>query len=192
MQRPNVLSSFLARVLPRFVNFISFKLTEPNFFNIYTSLECLFPLVVFLKNSAFVKMDQLVDICGLDQVGHSKRFMLLYIFSSTSLEHRAFVYVYLSEGDPIPSISGLFKNAMWLEREVWDLLGIFFHGHSDLRRILTDYGFEGFPLRKDFPLSGYVELRYDDVRMHIVYEPVELSQTYRYFNSLSPWESLKI
>src|SRR5690606_17235512 len=102
------------------------------------------------------------------------------------LDYRIIITSFLDENSSLPSLTKLFSSSVWLEREVWDMFGIIFTGHPDLRRLLTDYGFDGFPLRKDFPLSGYIELRYDDEKMHIIYEPVEFTQNFRYFNSISP------
>nr|UQW93822.1 NADH dehydrogenase subunit 9 [Balamuthia mandrillaris] len=182
----------LLKSVPKLVNLITTKRTDPSGIWIDTSSEAFVPLVLFLRKHATTGIDQLIDLCSVDFIGHRKRFGLFYIFSSTKFKYRIYVRSFLSESSSFSSLSFLFKNALWLEREVWDMFGIFFHGHPDLRRILTDYGFDGYPLRKNFPLTGYIELRYDDERMHIVYEPIELAQNFRYFNFLSPWESVKI
>ena len=116
------------------------------------------------------------------------------VYNLLSLVHnnRVTVKVMLDDNSSIPSVSKVFSSADWWEREIWDLFGIFFSGHPDLRRILTDYGFDGHPLRKDFPLTGYVEVRYDDAQKRVVYEPVKLTQEYRDFDFLSPWEGMNI
>lgn len=128
----------------------------------------------------------LMDVTAVDYPERTKRFELVYNLLSTDFHSR--VLFKLKVKNSAPSVEGIFKSAGWLEREVWDLFGVVFVGHSDLRRILTDYGFEGFPLRKDFPLSGYVEVRYDDEKKRVVQEPLEVSQEFRLFNFSSPWE----
>ena len=115
------------------------------------------------------------------------RFQLVYTLLSHYFRGRIIVSVFLKESEDISSIFNLFRGSSWLEREIWDMFGIFFNNHPDLRRILTDYGFDGFPLRKDFPITGYSEIRYDDTQKCIVYEPLELTQEYRIFDTLSPW-----
>jgi NADH/F420H2 dehydrogenase subunit C len=130
----------------------------------------------------------LVDLCGVDYPSKSKRFEVVYNLLSIRYSSRVRVIVECDELTPVPSAVNLFKSAGWWEREAWDMYGIYFSNNPDLRRILTDYGFEGFPLRKDFPLSGYVEVRYDDELKRIVTEPVETSQEFRYFDYTSPWE----
>jgi NADH:ubiquinone oxidoreductase subunit C len=168
------------------------KKTFPREVSLYTTSTLFFPLVCLLKKSSLFRVTQLTDICVVDYPSHAKRFELVYVLLSIPLRFRFLIHFFISENEFVPSMSMLFKNAVWVEREVWDMFGIFFYDHPDLRRILTDYGFDGFPFRKNFPLTGYFELRYDDEKMHIVYEPVELAQTYRYFNFLSPWEKLVI
>lgn len=129
----------------------------------------------------------LMDIIAVDYPSRVKRFELQYVLLSVLSNLRMTVKTVISADEVSDSISDLFPSAAWLEREIWDLFGIFFLGHSDLRRILTDYGFEGYPLRKDFPLSGFLELRYDEPLKRIVIEPIELSQTYRIFDFKNPW-----
>jgi NADH-quinone oxidoreductase subunit C len=130
----------------------------------------------------------LVDLCGVDYPSKSKRFEVVYNLLSIRYSSRLRIIVECDELTPVPSAVNLFKSAGWWEREAWDMYGIYFSSNPDLRRILTDYGFEGFPLRKDFLLSGYVEVRYDDELKRIVTEPVETSQEFRYFDYTSPWE----
>jgi NADH-quinone oxidoreductase subunit C len=129
-----------------------------------------------------------VDICGADYPGRERRFDVVYHFLSPYLNHRIRLKVEADETTAVPSLVGVFPAANWFEREVYDLYGVLFSGHPDLRRILTDYGFEGHPLRKDFPMTGFVEVRYDEAQGRVVYQPVSLSQEFRNFDFLSPWE----
>jgi NADH-quinone oxidoreductase subunit C len=131
---------------------------------------------------------QLMEIAGVDYPQRPERFEVVYHFLSLTRNHRIRVRVSTDEDMPVPSITGIFPVAGWLEREVFDLYGVVFDGNNDLRRILTDYGFRGHPFRKDFPLSGYVELRYSEEQKRVVYEPVKLPQDFRAFDFLSPWE----
>ncbi len=130
------------------------------------------------------------DLCGVDWPERAERFDVVYNLLSVSLNHRVRVIVTTDAATPVPSVCGIWPVATWWEREAWDLFGIVFSGQPDLRRILTDYGFEGHPLRKDFPLTGYVEVRYDEERKSVVYEPVRLTQDFRNFDFLSPWEAI--
>ena len=131
---------------------------------------------------------QLMEIAGVDYPGRSERFEVVYHLLSLTRNHRIRVRVSADDEIPVPSVTGVWPVAGWLEREVFDLYGVLFEGNDDLRRILTDYGFRGFPFRKDFPLSGYVELRYSEEQKRVVYEPVRLPQDFRAFDFLSPWE----
>ncbi|MDJ0893946.1 MAG: NADH-quinone oxidoreductase subunit C [Alphaproteobacteria bacterium] len=133
---------------------------------------------------------QLVDISGVDYPERDKRFDVSYHLLSHRHNMRLRVIVRADENTPVPSVAGLFPNANWYEREIWDLYGVFFSDHPDLRRILTDYGFEGHPLRKDFPLTGYVEVRYDDEQKRVVYDKVNLTQEFRHWDFMSPWEGM--
>ena len=146
-------------------------------------------LTFSLLNNSLTQFKVLNDICVIDYPEKIDRFELSYNVLSVKYNFRVFIKSYTSAY--IPSISSLFNSANWIERECWDMFGVFFTNHPDLRRILTDYGFDGFPLRKDFPLTGYIEIRYDDEKANIVYEPLELSQEYRLFNFTSPWEKIK-
>lgn len=130
----------------------------------------------------------IVDVCGVDYPERDERFEVVYHLLSPTRNIRVRVKVSTNEVDPVPSITGVFPGADWFEREAYDLYGILFSGHPDLRRILTDYGFDGHPLRKDFPTTGFVEVRYDEERKRVVYEPVKLAQEFRTFDYLSPWE----
>jgi len=145
-------------------------------------------VVTFLHDDPECLFVSFVDICGADYPGREKRFDVVYHFLSPRHNRRIRLKVETDEVTPVPSIISLFPAANWYERETYDLYGVLFSGHPDLRRILTDYGFEGFPLRKDFPLTGFVEVRYDDAQGRVVYEPVKLPQELRNFDFLSPWE----
>jgi NADH/F420H2 dehydrogenase subunit C len=148
----------------------------------------LFNCLSLLKYHTEFQFCQLIDIFGMDFPNKEKRFEIHYQLWSQIYNLRLRVVVSLAEFESLSSIELLYKSANWLEREVWDMYGIFFKNHPDLRRILTDYGFSGFPLRKDFPLTGFFEIRYDENVKKIIYEKIELSQEYRLFNFLSPWE----
>ena len=145
----------------------------------------------FLRDDASCLFTTLVDVCGVDYPEEEERFTVVYNLLSMKLNLRIRVKIHTDEDTPVDSVTDLFNSANWWEREVWDMFGIGFIGHPDLRRILTDYGFEGYPLRKDFPLTGYVELRYDDEQKRVVYEPVKLTQEFRTFDFLSPWEGVQ-
>jgi NADH-quinone oxidoreductase subunit C len=144
--------------------------------------------VTFLRDDPQCRFVSFIDLCGVDYPGREKRFDVVYHFLSPSHNRRVRVKVQTDEVTPVPTIIPVFPAANWFEREAYDLYGILFSGHPDLRRLLTDYGFEGFPLRKDFPLTGFVEVRYDDGQGRVVYEPVKLNQEFRNFDFLSPWE----
>ena len=148
----------------------------------------LFNVILFLRDNTNCQYRTIIDICAVDYPERENRFEVVYNFLSTRYNNRIRVKTSVSEITPVDSITPLFKGANWFEREIWDLYGVYFTGHPDLRRILTDYGFEGHPLRKDFPLSGYVEVRYDEIQKRVVCEPIELSQEYRDFNFSSPWD----
>ncbi|MET0257974.1 MAG: NADH-quinone oxidoreductase subunit C [Methylobacterium sp.] len=145
-------------------------------------------VTTFLRDDPQCQFKSFVDICGVDYPQRVDRFEVVYHLLSPRLNHRIRIKVRTGEDDPVPSITGVFAGADWFEREAYDLYGILFTGHPDLRRILTDYGFEGHPLRKDFPLTGFVEVHYDEQLKQVVYEPVELRQEFRNFDFLSPWE----
>ena len=145
-----------------------------------------FSLICLKKHIGF-QYQMLTYIAGVDLYGLFYRFCVVYDLLSITYNVRLRIKVYVTEITSLDSVTGIYINANWWEREVWDLFGIYFENHPDLRRILTDYGFEGFPLRKDFPLYGYVELRYDEIKKNIVVEPLELSQNFRYFEFETPW-----
>ena len=144
----------------------------------------------FLKDDNQCVFETLIDICGVDYPERAQRFEVVYHFLSMRLNQRIRVKVSTDEASPVPSLLDLHPSSDWFEREAFDMYGIRFAGHRDMRRILTDYGFEGYPLRKDFPLTGYTEVRYDDLEKRVVNEPVTLVQEYRNFDFLSPWEGM--
>jgi NADH-quinone oxidoreductase subunit C len=143
-----------------------------------------------LRDDPRFAFEQVMDICGVDWPDRTERFDIVYNLLSVSLNQRVRVITTADATQPVPSVNTVWPVATWWEREAWDLFGIIFSGQPDLRRILTDYGFEGHPLRKDFPLTGYVEVRYDEERKAVVYEPVKLTQDFRDFDFLSPWEAI--
>lgn len=143
-----------------------------------------------LRDDVNCQFRQLVDVCGADYPERGERFEVVYNLLSLTHNRRIRVKVRTGENIPVPSVTGVFSSAGWYERETWDMFGVAFSGHPDLRRILSDYGFEGHPLRKDFPVTGYVEIRYDDELKRVVYEPVKLPQEFRRFDFISPWEGV--
>jgi NADH/F420H2 dehydrogenase subunit C len=167
------------------------KSTQFPLFTVVVDPSNLLKILNFFKLSIFFRANCLVDITCTDYLSAEKRFELGYYLLSTHYNFRICVKVFLDLDEPVESATTLFGGANWLEREIWDMFGVFFTDHPDLRRILTDYGFDGHPLRKDFPLSGYVEVRYDDESRRVLLEPVSLTQEYRYFDFISPWEREK-
>ena len=152
--------------------------------------ESITKVLTYLRDHGDYLFKQLIDLCGVDYPEREQRFEVVYHLLSVKYNRRLRLKVYTDENSPVPSATAVYSAANWWEREAWDLFGIHFEGHPDLRRLLTDYGFEGHPLRKDFPLTGYVEVRYDDERKRVVYEDVQLPQAYRNFDFLSPWEGI--
>lgn len=150
----------------------------------------LFSIMCFLRDDQNCLFSQLIDLCGVDYPDRETRFEVVYNLLSMKHNHRIRVKLKTNDDVPVPSIVGVHPAAGWFERECWDLYGLFFDGNPDLRRILTDYGFEGHPLRKDFPLTGFVEMRYDEEQKRVIYEPVKLTQDFRSFDFLSPWEGM--
>ena len=155
---------------------------------ISTKANNVYNLLEDLKKKEKLNFEMLLDITAVDYPKRAKRFEVVYILLSLKNHLRIRVKVFINDSEIIPSISKLYKCARWYEREVWDMYGISFKGNNDLRRLLTDYGFEGHPLRKDFPLTGFVELRYDEAKKKVAYSKVKLTQDYRNFDFLSPWE----
>lgn len=179
---PNTLTS-IGNLIPIFAyqNFKDFE------YSLITSPDHLILVTNVLKNHINYQYTLLSCISGVDLLKQNYRFMIAYEFLSLTFNSRMRIKVFVNDYDYIPSLTFLFINANWWEREVWDLFGLFFFNHPDLRRILTDYGFEGYPLRKDFPLFGFRELRYDNNQKTIVSEPVVLSQEFRFFDYETPW-----
>ena len=153
-----------------------------------TQRQTLITVMAFLRDDSKCLFKTLVDLCGVDYPEDEDRLEVVYNLLSLKRNMRIRVKVRTDTASAVPSLSNLFLSAEWNEREAWDMYGIFFSDHPDLRRLLTDYGFEGHPLRKDFPLTGYVEVRYDDEQKRVVYDPVKLTQEFRTFDFLSPWE----
>ena len=147
--------------------------------------------LTFLRDNPETQFHQLIDLAGADYPERERRFDVVYHLLSLTLNHRVRLKVQTDEDTPVPTAVGVYPCADWFEREAFDMYGVFFDGHPDLRRILTDYGFHGYPLRKDFPMTGYVEVRYDEELKRVVYEPVKLIQEFRQFDFLSPWEGAK-
>ena len=145
-------------------------------------------VLTYLRDDEACKFGALMDVCGVDWPERAERFEVVYNLLSMRHNRRIRVKLSTDENAPVPSAVGVFPSAGWFERETWDMYGVFFADHPDLRRLLTDYGFQGYPLRKDFPLTGFVEVRYDDGLKRVVYEPVKLNQEFRNFDFLSPWE----
>ena len=174
---------YLLKVLPIYtVNYEKGELT------ITVPYSKIFQVIQFLRDNTSCQYRTIIDICAVDYPERENRFEVVYNLLSITYNTRIRVKTSVNEITPLESITPLFKGADWLEREAWDFYGVFFSNHPDLRRILTDYGFEGHPFRKDFPLSGYVEVRYDEIQKRVVCEPIELSQEYRDFGFASPWD----
>jgi NADH-quinone oxidoreductase subunit C len=148
-------------------------------------------VLTYLRDDPKCLFEVLIDICGVDWPAREKRFDVVYHLLSPRLNQRIRIKLQTDETMPVPSTVGVYSASDWFEREAYDMYGILFSGHPDLRRLLTDYGFQGYPLRKDFPLTGYVEVRFDDEQKRVVYEPVELTQEFRSFDFESPWEGTR-
>jgi len=170
--------------LPKFIQSISVYKDE---LTLYVAPQDLLPVMTFLRDHQACQYSQCMDICGVDFPTRENRFEVVYNLLSVRYNARIRVKTYANEISPVPSVTGIWSGANWFEREAWDMYGIFFTGHPDLRRILTDYGFEGHPMRKDFHLTGYVEVRYDDEKKRVVAEPLEISQEFRNFDYTSAW-----
>ena len=155
---------------------------------LYVQTSAIVRVLTYLRDQPNCQFKMLVDLCGVDYPEREQRFEVVYHLLSLKHNQRIRVKVATDEATPVPSVTGVFGSANWYEREVWDMYGIYFAEHPDLRRLLTDYGFEGHPMRKDFPQTGYVEVRYDAEQKRVVYEPVQLRQDWRSFDFLSPWE----
>jgi len=179
------LGQHVASVLPDQVVGISVAHNE---LMVTARAEQIVKVVTFLRDDPMCLFKVLVDICGTDYPERPKRFDVVYNLLSLVHNQRIRIKVEADDETPVLSITGVHNSANWFEREIWDMYGVMFSDHPDLRRLLTDYGFEGHPLRKDFPLTGFVETRYDNERKRVVYDPVKLSQEFRKFDFLSPWE----
>lgn len=166
---------------------INYTLTNKEI-SINIPLKKIIPIFFFLKNHTNCQYKLISDICAVDYPQRKSRFEVVYNLLSIRFNTRIRVKVLINELQAVESLTSIYKGASWWEREVWDMYGIFFSNHPDLRRILTDYGFEGYPLRKDFPLSGYLEVYYSELKKRVVYEPIHLSQKYRSFEFNSPWD----
>jgi NADH-quinone oxidoreductase subunit C len=158
---------------------------------IYIDVEDVISTILFLKTNEKCKFKQLIDITAVDYLQKEKRFKIVYLLLSHENNLRIIININIDEKTTVPSITKIFPSANWMEREVFDMYGISFKDHPDLRRILTDYGFDGYPLRKDFPLTGHLEVRYSEEKKKVIYEPVKLDQEYRDFDFESPWEGTK-
>ena len=163
---------------------------KKKYFEIIVNKENIFHTIKNLKENQNLIFNQLIDITAVDYPSNSLRFEIIYILLSMVLNKRVIVKTFLGDSEGIESITTIHKSADWYERECYDLFGIKFLNHPDLRRIMTDYNFEGHPLRKDFPLTGHTEVRYDDLEKKVIYEPVKLTQEYRNFDYMSPWEGI--
>ncbi|CDS07066.1 hypothetical protein LRAMOSA09589 [Lichtheimia ramosa] len=178
---------YLISAMPKYIQQFSVYKDE---LTVYVAPSALEPVMLFLRDHTNCQFKSVQDITGVDYPSREHRFEVVYNMLSMRYNARIRVKTYASETSPVPSMVPHFSVANWQEREVYDMFGVFFVGHPDLRRILTDYGFEGYPLRKDFPLTGYVELRYDEEKKRVVQEPLELAQAFRNFEgALSPWEA---
>ena len=181
----------LVDLIKSLMNFCEYEITnEKNEISILIKKEDLISTLMFLKDNPSISMESLIDITAIDYPGNEKRFTLVYNLLSVSKNFRIKVKTKTNEDNPVSSVTEVFPCANWYEREVWDLFGIRFLGHPDLRRILTDYDFDGHPLRKDFPLTGFTQVRFDDELGKVVNEPVKLDQEFRNFDNLSPWEGM--
>ena len=169
------------------------KISKINFGQLFIEIdiEALYSTILYLKTNNKCRFKQLIDITAVDYPKKEKRFKLVYLLLSHENNLRILININIDEKTHVPSITKIFPSANWMEREVFDMYGVSFKDHPDLRRILTDYGFKGYPLRKDFPLTGHTEVRYSEEHKKVIYEPVKLDQEYRHFDFESPWEGTK-
>ena len=184
----NTLSSLEKKINSELTTKIKSTKINHNHICINIENENLLEVVLFLKNNNDTKFKQLIDITAVDYPQNEKRFKLVYLLLSHEFNSRVLIDFFINENEIITSLTSLFPSSNWMEREVFDMYGVKFKNHPDLRRILTDYGFVGHPLRKDFPLTGHNEVRYSEDKKKVVYEPVKLEQNYRNFDYESPWE----
>ncbi|KAH9507651.1 NADH dehydrogenase Fe-S protein subunit 3 ndufs3 [Bulinus truncatus] len=179
--------AYVAECLPKYVQKVDVYYHDE--LEIMIHPDGVIPVLTFLKDHTNAQFMNIVDIAGVDKPTLQNRFEIVYMLQSIQFNSRIRVKTYTDELTPIESACLIYPGANWYEREIWDMFGVFFANHPDLRRLLTDYGFEGHPFRKDFPLSGYVEVRYDDEVKRVVVEPLELAQEFRKFEANTPWES---
>ncbi|MDP3533042.1 MAG: NADH-quinone oxidoreductase subunit C [Alphaproteobacteria bacterium] len=187
MQTQATIAQYVADTVPKFLERV--EITKHAII-LWTDHARLLNLMLFLRDDASCAFKQLVELTSIDYPEEMNRFEMVYHLLSLRFNMRLVVKLKTTENQNVPSVTSLFRCANWMERETWDMFGIKFEGHPDLRRLLTDYGFEGHPLRKDFPLTGFVEMRYDDTEKRVVYEPVSLRQDFRVFDFESPWEGM--
>ncbi len=189
--KKNIFIKEICQLIKSLINFCKYEIEiKQDELSLYCSINDLTKIMLFLRDNPSLNLECLVDIAAVDYPDKSSRFLLVYNLLSISKNFRIKVKAKISENDSVPSICDIYPCADWCEREIWDLFGIRFHGHPDLRRILTDYDFKGHPLRKDFPLTGFTQVKYDNELSRIVTEPVKLDQEYRHFDNLSPWEGM--
>lgn len=192
-QKKNIfilVNNLISLLGPKLIKKIIIKLNVNTIF-IHLEKSDLNFVLNFLKNHINYQFKSLISITAVDYPNKKDRFEVCYLLLSYKLNLRLIIKVQTNDTNPIESCSNIYKGASWYEREVWDLFGVFFSNHSDLRRILTDYGFDGFPFRKDFPQTGFLEVRYDDEKKYVLYEPLEIAQEYRSFNFNSSWLQVK-
>lgn len=175
---------WLLQIIPKFIKKISLEKDE---LIIYINIKNLRDIFFFLKKYSLIRFSILIDITAVDYLSKKKRLEINYFLLSIFLNLRLRLKLYVNEIISVPSITSIYSSANWFERETWDMYGVFFFKHPDLRRLLTDYGFEGFPFRKDFPQSGYFQVQYNNIKKHIIYKPLNISQEYRFFNFVNPW-----
>ena len=181
----------IADLIKSLLNFCEYEIiNERDEISLFIKKEDLISTLMFLRDNPSLNMESLIDITAIDYPGSEKRFLLVYNLLSVSKNFRIKVKTKTTEDNPVASVYEVYPCANWYEREVWDLFGIRFSGHPDLRRILTDYDFDGHPLRKDFPLTGFTQVRFDDELGRVINEPVKLDQEFRNFDNLSPWEGM--
>ena len=181
----------IADLIKSLLNFCEYEIIiERDEISLFIKKEDLISTLMFLRDNPSLSMESLIDITAIDYPGSEKRFLLVYNLLSVSKNFRIKVKTKTNEDNPVASVYEVYPCANWYEREVWDLFGIRFSGHPELRRILTDYDFDGHPLRKDFPLTGFTQVRFDDELGRVINEPVKLDQEFRNFDNLSPWEGM--
>ena len=192
MKYPNIkFIGEIVNLIKSLLNFCEYKIfNKKNEIDLLIKKEDIVSVLMFLRDNPSLNMETLIDITAVDYPGNEKRFILVYNLLSVSKNFRLKVKIKTNDDVPVLSVNEVYPSANWYEREVWDLFGIRFSGHPDLRRILTDYDFEGHPLRKDFPLTGFTQVRFDDELGRVVNEPVKLDQEFRNFDNLSPWEGM--